>query len=257
MSLVNVGGGAAPRHGRPYASAPTAAAAAIPARPRMDDRWRTGEQKMAARGRSARPRVDHRVICRAAAGATPSHIRIDAKRPAPDALDVQRGQVVPVTAVGTGGDPEDGDAQIEAIVAMPDGVTSPFDVERFPGVRKLLIPLNRRDVRVVEGARVENEAGQRRQATPKRLNAHAISDLTFQAITRCASLNFDVRRGFEPDLLQSYHNRVVDLGSSALDIPWRSSMRAGPPRHNVLQRARFSNTSFATGRAENTLGHPV
>jgi len=33
---------------------------------------------------------------------------------------------------------------------------------------------------VVEGARLENEAGQRHQATPKRVNAHAISDLTYQ-----------------------------------------------------------------------------
>src|SRR5436190_22956173 len=42
MSLVNVGGFAAPRHGRTDASAPRAAAAAIAARPRMGDRWRTG-----------------------------------------------------------------------------------------------------------------------------------------------------------------------------------------------------------------------
>ena len=45
--------------------------------------------------------------------------------------------------------------------------------------RKSLI-LKRRDVRVVEGARLESEAGERHQATPKRVNAHAISDLTFQ-----------------------------------------------------------------------------
>jgi len=32
----------------------------------------------------------------------------------------------------------------------------------------------------VEGARLESEACQRYQATPKRLNAHVISDLTFQ-----------------------------------------------------------------------------
>ena len=48
-----------------------------------------------------------------------SHIRIDAEAPGADALDVQRGRVVPVTGVGNGGDPEDGDAQIEAIVTMP------------------------------------------------------------------------------------------------------------------------------------------
>ena len=45
--------------------------------------------------------------------------------------------------------------------------------------RKWLI-LKGRDVRVVEGARLENEAGERHRATLKWLNAHVISDLTFQ-----------------------------------------------------------------------------
>ena len=44
--------------------------------------------------------------------------------------------------------------------------------------RKSLI-LKRRDVRVVEGARLESEARQQHVVTPKRANAHAISDLTF------------------------------------------------------------------------------
>jgi hypothetical protein len=45
--------------------------------------------------------------------------------------------------------------------------------------RKSLI-LKRRDVRVVEGARLESEARERHSATSMRLNAHAIRDLTFQ-----------------------------------------------------------------------------
>jgi hypothetical protein len=44
--------------------------------------------------------------------------------------------------------------------------------------RKSLI-LKWRDVRVVEGARLESEAGHRHQRTPTWLNAHEISDLTF------------------------------------------------------------------------------
>ena len=44
-----------------------------------------------------------------------------------------------------------------------------------------MIPLERRDVRVVEGARLESEAGQRCRATLQRVNAYAINDLTFQA----------------------------------------------------------------------------
>ena len=46
------------------------------------------------------------------------------------------------------------------------------------GACKSLI-LKWRDVRVVEGARLENEAGRRLQRTPTWLNAHEISDLTF------------------------------------------------------------------------------
>jgi hypothetical protein len=34
-----------------------------------------------------------------------SHIRIDAKRQALDALDVQRGRVLPASGYGNGGDP--------------------------------------------------------------------------------------------------------------------------------------------------------
>jgi hypothetical protein len=49
-----------------------------------------------------------------------------------------------------------------------------------PLARKPLILNIRRDVRVVEGARLESEFLERHQATPKRLNAHGISDLTFQ-----------------------------------------------------------------------------
>ena len=45
--------------------------------------------------------------------------------------------------------------------------------------RKLLI-LRRRDVRVVEGARLESEAGHGYRPTSKRSNTHPISDLTLQ-----------------------------------------------------------------------------
>ena len=51
-------------------------------------------------------------------------IRIDAKRQALDALDVQRGRVLPVTGNGNGAEPDSGDAEIEAIIEVPDSVTS-------------------------------------------------------------------------------------------------------------------------------------
>jgi hypothetical protein len=88
-----------------------------------------------------------------------SHIRIDAKRQALDALDVQCGRVLPVTGHGNGGEPEDGDAGIAAIVEIPESVTSQSRYSlTLSGSRpsgKLLIPFERRDVRVVEGARLE------------------------------------------------------------------------------------------------------
>ena len=87
-----------------------------------------------------------------------SHIRIDAKRQALDALDVQRGRVLPEAGNGNGGDPQN--AEIKAIIDVPESVTSQsrhsLTLSGSPPRGKLLIPLNRRDVRVVEGARLES-----------------------------------------------------------------------------------------------------
>src|SRR5258708_1945054 len=82
-----------------------------------------------------------------------SHIRIDAKRQALDALDVQRGRVLPEAGNGNG------DPKIDAIIEVPESVTSQsrhsLTLSGSPPHGKLLIPLNRRDGRVVEGARLE------------------------------------------------------------------------------------------------------
>jgi hypothetical protein len=79
------------------------------------------------------------------------------KRQALDALDVQRGCVVPAAGKGSGGD-GDG-AEIRAVVELPESVTSQSRhsllLQGSPPSGKLLIPLERRDVRVVEGARLE------------------------------------------------------------------------------------------------------
>jgi hypothetical protein len=64
------------------------------------------------------------------------------------------------------------------------------------------------------GARLENEAGQRHRLKPKRVNARAISKLTFRNDHSCASVNLDVRRGFEPDVSQSYHKQIPHLAKS-------------------------------------------
>jgi len=92
-----------------------------------------------------------------------SHIRIDAKRQALDALDAQRGCVLP--ALGANGSGGNGDgAEIRAVVDLPEQVSHrsrhSLVLPGSPLSGKLLTPLERRDVRVVEGARLENEAGQ-------------------------------------------------------------------------------------------------
>ena len=87
-----------------------------------------------------------------------SHIRIDAKRQALDALDVQRGRVLPEASHGNGSDPQT--AEIKAIIDVPESVTSQsrhsLTLSGSPPHGKLLIPFDRRDGRVVEGARLES-----------------------------------------------------------------------------------------------------
>ena len=89
-----------------------------------------------------------------------SHIRIDAKRQALDALNVQRGMVLPATGNGHGSGPHE--PEIQAIVEVPEDVTSQsrhcLTLSGSPPHGKLLIPFERRDVRVVEGARLERES---------------------------------------------------------------------------------------------------
>jgi hypothetical protein len=86
-----------------------------------------------------------------------SHIRIDAKRQALDALDAARRS----TAHNGDGNGDGGANQTEipAIVEVADDLTSQSRhsllLQGSPPSGKLLIPLNRRDVRVVEGARLE------------------------------------------------------------------------------------------------------
>ena len=109
-----------------------------------------------------------------------SHIRIDAKRQALDALDVRRGPVLPAASNGNGN--TDG-GEITAIVDVPETVTSQSRhsllLQGSPPSGKLLIPLNRRDVRVVEGARLESVC---------RGNSTVGSNPTLSANSRCAGL---------------------------------------------------------------------
>src|SRR5512145_801712 len=82
-----------------------------------------------------------------------SHIRIDAKRQALDALDAAR------RSTADNGDGAD-QTEIPAVVEVSDDLTSQSRhsllLQGSPPSAKLLIPLERRDVRVVEGARLES-----------------------------------------------------------------------------------------------------
>ena len=75
----------------------------------------------------------------------------------PEQVDAQRGRVLPDS--GNNGD-QPQSAEIKAIVNMPESVTSQsrhsLTLSGSPPAGKLLIPLTRRDVRVVEGARLES-----------------------------------------------------------------------------------------------------
>ena len=84
-----------------------------------------------------------------------SHIRIDAKRQALDALDnLRRG------GDGANGNGKPADSEIATVVEVADDLTSQSRhsllLQGSPPSGKLLIPLARRDVRVVEGARLES-----------------------------------------------------------------------------------------------------
>ncbi len=87
-----------------------------------------------------------------------SHIRIDAKRQALDALDAARGSTA---HNGEGNGNGANQTEIPAIVeVIGDDLTSQsrhsLVLRGSPPAGKLLIPLARRDVRVVEGARLES-----------------------------------------------------------------------------------------------------
>ena len=121
-----------------------------------------------------------------------SHIRIDAKRQALDALDVQRGRVLPEAGKGNGGDPQN--ANIKATIDVPESVTSQsrhsLTLSGSPPHGKLLIPLNRRDVRVVEGARLESVC---------RGNSTVGSNPTLSAILSEAFIFQPLARPFGPE----------------------------------------------------------
>jgi hypothetical protein len=122
-----------------------------------------------------------------------SHIRIDAKRQALDALDAARRNAAP-NGNGDGDSSkgkEDAPAEggIDALVEVAGELTSQsrhsLRLSGFAPAGKLLIPLERRDVRVVEGARLESETGDAHAVTLKHFAAHSIQRF---AASNCCSI---------------------------------------------------------------------
>ena len=115
-----------------------------------------------------------------------SHIRIDAKRQALDALDAARRSTV---HNGDGNGDGANETEIPAIVEVSDDLTSQSRhsllLRGSPPAGKLLIPLERRDVRVVEGARLENESGDAHRVIRKHLFAQSNQRLP---ATECLSM---------------------------------------------------------------------
>jgi hypothetical protein len=100
-----------------------------------------------------------------------SHIRIDAKRQALDSLDNLRRAGDAANGNGKLAD----DTEIATIVEVADDLTSQSRhsllLSGSPPSGKLLIPLKRRDGRVVEGARLESDLGDAHRVIPEHLFA--------------------------------------------------------------------------------------
>ena len=80
-----------------------------------------------------------------------------------------------------GGEAPNNSAEIPLLVALAEGLTSQsrhsLRLAGSPPSAKLLIPLARRDVRVLEGARLESDLGDAYRVIPKRLFAQSIQRL--------------------------------------------------------------------------------
>ena len=122
-----------------------------------------------------------------------SHIRIDAKRQALDALDnARRGaekngdgnENEKDETNGEGPEAPNNGGEIPLLVALAEGLTSQsrhsLCLAGSPPSAKLLIPLARRDVRVVEGARLESAASEPRRGVSRNPFSYAFNDLTHE-----------------------------------------------------------------------------
>ena len=110
--------------------------------------------------------------------------------------------------------------EIPLLLALAEGLTSrsrhSLLLQESPPSGKLLIPLERRDVRVVEGARLESESGDAHLATPKQLFAQSIKNFPPPNASRCEPVNVAVCQRFRGDLTQFLHSSQRHLGAYAV-----------------------------------------
>ena len=135
----------------------------------------------------------------------------EVQRQALDALDtLRRGD----DGANGNGKPPNG-AEIATIVEVADDFTSQsrhsLVLRGSPPAGKLLIPLERRDVRVVEGARLESDFGDAHRATPKHFFAQSIQPLAAQDVSRCDAVSAGVHRRFVAHLTQFLHTSCFHL----------------------------------------------
>ena len=120
----------------------------------------------------------------------------DAKRQARDALDAARRNAA--TKGGDSGEGKDGalrERGMDALVEVPGELTSQsrhsLRLSGSPRHGKLLIPLERRDVRVVKGARLENEFRRRSLSDAESpLRVIDSNDFPSQSASWCELVNF-------------------------------------------------------------------
>ena len=193
-----------------------------------------------------------------------SHIRIDAKRQALDALDAARRSTA---HNGDGNGDGANQTEIPAIVKVSDDLTSPsrhsLILRGSPPAGKLLIPLARRDVRVVEGARLESDCGQAHRAIPKHLLAHRFNDFPPQHASPREPVNVGVCRRFRGGLTQFLHSSRLHFPALCVHVrPYESVPTSCPylalcwlfttNKENTMTKAtathrRFALTSVSTG----------
>ena len=176
-------------------------------------------------------------------------IRIDAKRHALDALDnLRRG-----TDAANGSGKTASDEEIAAIVEVADDLTSQSRhsllLQGSPPSGKLLIPLSRRDVRVVEGARLESVCrGNSTVGSNPTLSANLIFEFPEDFSRTCENRFLSAKTHPSPGFPVASRRSLA--ARSLSDISVRHQCDISPPaRGGITSWPKMPETSGITLRA--------